>query len=329
MTGTSDTLTLHERQLRARAIRRQLSDINPNSTNRQEQSLFFLKLPAEIRFLIYQFLLSQICYSDRPFDNHYLSRLGRPGHTHHTKVHTAILLTCRLVYYEAHTIPMRSATHHPQYPDYADWLNYMTKQQGVDAYHLHDRPFSVDQHSFTRFFQPHLHWKRITWSLCKRDWPAAFSGDYKMIDELTETLAAIELPASCQEVNVEFDFGGEVPESRQLQARLCEKLGFGSAELSNEQKSIAQPGDSRQSAGLERTDGSRLSFDATHSKQYSWIGYKTRDWRSEGNVEFRTIRLCWRARVPERGYMSYDHMDCLNLSYCNKVRDIQEDRMEE
>lgn len=101
-----------ERQRRARAVRRALADITPSNSGLQEQSPFFTKLPAEIRFLIFQLLLSQTHDHNRPINIHSISPLYRPGHTYRTKVHTALLLTCRLVYYEAHSIPIRSATHH-------------------------------------------------------------------------------------------------------------------------------------------------------------------------------------------------------------------------
>ena len=328
-----------ERQRKARAIRRGLADITPSNSRLQEQSLLFSKLPAELRFSIFQLLLSQIHDHDRPINIHSISPLYRPGHTYRTKIHTAILLTCRLVYYEAHAIPIRSATHHFRHLGSTSWLyegdvwlHHMTKQRGADVYHLHDNLVALNRRNFTKFFLPHLHWKRVTWTICAYLWPPILAG-YREIDRLAETLAGIELPASCQEVNLEFEIREDVPEFReslQQQAELCQKIGVASGEAgpADGQTAVAQPGGLRP-AGLRRSDGSVLQIDATLSKRYTWIGSGQARWgtsaliREKETVKYRTIRLCWRARVPQREYTSYDDLDCLDLINCEDVRDIE------
>lgn len=340
MTEVQDTSYRHERQRKARAVRRRLAEIAPSNSHLQEQSLFFSSLPAEIRFMIFQLLLSQGHDHDRPINIHSISPLYRPGHTYRTKIHTAILLTCRLIYYEAHSIPIRSATHHFRHLGstswlYAGdvWLHHMTKQRGADVYHLHDNLVALNRGNFTKFFLPHLHWKRVTWTICAYLWPPILAG-YREIDRLAQTLASIELPASCQEVNIEFEIREDVPEFRaslQYQAELCQKIGAADGEIADGQTKVTRFDRGRQPAGLRRTDGSSLPFDATFSKQYTWIGSGQARWGTSAlisekeTVKYRTTRLCWRARVPQRDYMSYDHLDCLNLGHCQEVKGIEED----
>lgn len=327
----------HERQLKARATRRELAHVTPNNSNLQTQSLFFSKLPAELRYLIFQLLLSQRHDHARPIDIHSISPLYRPGHTHRTKSHTTILLTCRLVYFEARSIPARSATHHFRHLGSTSWLyqgdvwlHHITKQRGAEVYHLHDNLVTLNRPNFTKFFLPHLHWKRVTWTICAYLWPPILAG-YREIDRLAETLASIILPASCQEVNLEFEIREDVPEFReslQQQAELCQQIGIATSENDEGQVNIAQP------AGLKRSDGSVLHFDATYSKRYTWVGSGQARWgtstliNEKETVKYCTIRLCWRARVPRRDYMSYDYLDCLNLANCNEVEDIEEGNLD-
>lgn len=242
MTDLVQALDRHERQRRARAVRRKLAEITPDNSKLQEQSLLFSKLPAEIRFLVFQFLLSQTYDYNRPVDVHSVSPLYRPGHTHHTKIHTSILLTCRLVYCEAHSIPIRSATHHFRYmgrslPDKGDvWLHHMTKQRGAEVYHLHDDLAALEKRAFAKFFLPHLHWKRVTWTIYWNFWwPISGDRDYC---QLATTLADVDLPASCQEVNLEIELRGDAPELHEVlerQAELCRTIGMLSSQLPDEQ----------------------------------------------------------------------------------------------
>jgi hypothetical protein len=326
-----------ERQRKARAVRRGLADITPNNSRTQAQSIFFFKLPAEIRFLIFQVVLSQSYDYDRPINIHSISPLYRPGHAYRTRVDTAVLLTCRLVYYEAHVIPIRSATHHFRHLGSTSWLyegdvwlHHMTKQRGADLYHLHDNLVALNRRNFTKFLLPHLHWKRVTWTICAYLWPPILAG-YREIDRLAETLAGIELPTSCQEVNLEFEIREDVPEfqeSLQQQAEVCQKIGVAAVEGTEGQAESAQP------AGLKRIDGSVLEYDDTYSKRYTWIGSGQARWgtsaliRDKETVKYRTIRLCWRARVPRREYMSYDYINCLDLVNCEEVKGIEETRLE-
>ena len=322
-----------ERQRKARAIRRALVDITPSNSKLQTQALFFSKLPAEIRFLIFQLLLSQIHDYDRPINIHSISPLYRPGHTYRTKLHTEILRTCRLIYYEAHAIPIRSATHHFRHLGSTSWLyqgdvwlHHMTKQRGADVYHMHDNLVALDSRNFTKFLLPHLRWKRITWTICTYLWPPILAG-YREIDRLADTLAGIILPDSCQEVNLEFEAREDVPEFResiQQQAKLCQKIRVMTARKLTGQVPVSQ------AVGLAKSDGSILQFDAKNSKRYTWVGSGQARWgtsaliREKETVKYHTIRLCWRARVPEREYMSYDCINCLDLANCSEVFSLDE-----
>ncbi|KAF3049531.1 hypothetical protein E8E11_010055 [Didymella keratinophila] len=205
----------------------------------------------------------------------------------------------------------------------------MTKQRGADVYHLHDNLVALNRRNFTKFFLPHLRWKRVTWTICAYLWPPILAG-YREIDRLAGTLAAIELPASCQEVNLEFEIREDVPEFReslQQQVELCQKIGVRSAP--NALPGAVQAEGLEQPAGLKKVDGAILQFDTTYSKQYTWIGSGQARWgtsaliREKESVKYRTTRLCWRARVPRRDYMSYDHINCLDLTNCEEVKSIK------
>jgi hypothetical protein len=339
MTALPDTSDRHERQRKARAVRRALADITPRNSRPQDQSLFFSKLPAEIRYIVFQLLLSQRHDHERPVDFHSISPLYRPGHTYRTKIHTTVLLTCRLIYYEAHAIPIKSATHHFRHLGSTSWLyegdvwlHHMTKQRGADVYHLHDNLVALNRQNFTKFFLPHLHWKRVTWTICAYLWPPILAG-YREIDRLADTLAGIELPTSCQEVNLEFEIREDVPEFReslQQQAELCQKIGVADVQLNLVESEGSQP-----HAGLKKADGTVLQLDVSFSKIYTWIGSGQARWgtsaliREKETVQYRTIRLCWRARIPRRDYMSYDHMNCLDLTECEVVKGIEADKVED
>ena len=334
MTDLVQALDRHERQRRARAVRRKLAEITPDNSKLQEQSLLFSKLPAEIRFLVFQFLLSQTCDYNRPVGVYSVSPLYRPGHTHHTKIHTSLLLTCRLVYYEAHSIPIRSATHHFQDIggsfDKGDvWLHHMTKQRGAEVYHLHDSLAALEKRAFAKLFLPHLHWKRVTWTICWNvRWPN--SGDRDYYHQLATTLADIDLPASCQEVNLEIELREDAPKPHkdlERQAELCRKIGMLSSQLPDEQAITFCFALTQFYAGLRRTDGVILKLSLDYSKQYTWIGSNKGRWRllqGKDLVRYRTIRLCWRANTPRREYMSYDHLDCLDLATCEGIKGIEE-----
>jgi hypothetical protein len=342
MTALSVAPDRHERQRKARAVRRALAEITPSKSMLQTQSLFFSQLPAEIRFMVFQLLLSQTHDHERPVSFHSISPLYRPGHTHRTQIHTAILLTCRMVYYEAHAIPIKSATHHFRHLGSTSWLyegdvwlHHMTKQRGANVYHLHDNLVALNRRNFTKFFLPHLQWKRVTWTICAYLWPPILAG-YREIDRLAETLANIELPTSCQEVNLEFEIREDVPEFReslQQQANLCQKIGVSS--VPDAQSALTRPEGQQQPAGLKKADGTTLKFDASYSKRYTWIGSGQARWgtsaliREKETVKYRTIRLCWRVRVPRRDYMSYDYMDCLNLANCEEVKSIENENVDD
>lgn len=122
----------------------------------------------------------------------------------------------------------------------------------------------------------------------------------RAIEHLAETVAGLVLPESCQEVNIEFEMREDLLENSAAvreQANACRNLV------------------------LQKEGGSVLEVDRKYAVEYSWIGSKRPRWSTSAgtwgaavSLKYCTIRLCWRAKVPRREYMSYDRLDCLRLS---------------
>jgi hypothetical protein len=301
----------YDRQRHARAVRRELAAITPSTSHAQHQSLFFSKLPSELRSMIYQYVLCQEQDASRPIDVHSISPLFRPGHTQHTVLSTLILRTCRLVYYEAHRIPLQSFTHHFRYLGSTSWLyngriylHHMPSHLGAHMYHLHDNLVALNVSNFTKFFLPHLKWKRITWTICAYLWPPLLAG-HNQIDDLSTTLDRIVLPGSCHEVTIEIESREDL---RTTFVRIREQV-------------LKCRG-----LTLSRDNGTALQFDEDLSCQYVWSGSGQARWgtdvqtRESQSMSYHTVRLCWRSGVARREYVSYDRLDCLRLDRCAEVK---------
>jgi hypothetical protein len=294
----------YQRQRRGRELRRSLAAITPETSHQQTECLLFSKLPGEIRLQIYQLVLSQETDSTRPIDKHSISPLYRPGHTHRTQICTTLLLTCRLIYYEAKHIPLRSATHHFRYLGSTSWLytgshylQHITSQSGGQLYHLHDNLVALKKSNFEKFLLPHLHWRRISWTICAYLLPPLLA-ELRERTQLSSTLSTLTLPSSCQEVILEFETREDLlPDWPDLSSQVsaCKTLV------------------------LKRKDGSELGIDEKYCKKYVWKGSGQARWgtseqaRVEEEMSYHTERLCWRAKVPRREYMSYDFLDCLGV----------------
>ncbi|KAH7410418.1 hypothetical protein DE146DRAFT_354562 [Phaeosphaeria sp. MPI-PUGE-AT-0046c] len=299
----------YNRQRRARSIRRFLAQITPSTSHPQSQSLLLSAFPAEIRFLIFQYALSQTYDSSQPIDIHSISPLYRPSHTQHTTISTALLRTCRLIYYEAHKIPLRSATHHFRYLGNTSglftgdlWLHHMTSQRGEDVYHLHDHLIALNASTFSKFLLPHLLWKRITWSMCAYMWPPLLASN-REIEGLAKTLGKVMLPSSCREVTLEMETRQDLVErwsELMEQAEKCRELE------------------------LVRRDGENLVFDEKLAIQYTWVGSGQARWGPgvDAREDYKAIRLCWRIGGSRREYTSHDRLDCLGLEGCPEVRKV-------
>lgn len=290
----------YERHRVARAIRRDLANINLDNSNRQQQSPFYSMLPAELRFLIFQLVLSQQHDQSRPIDSHSWRPACRPGHTYHIMVDLNVLLTCRIVYFEAQSIPLRSATHHVQaYGSWHNrrdnWLYHITKQRGADLYHLHEYLLSLQTIDMSRFLLPQLKWRRITWTLWTR-----LSKLQNMDQTFTEAFTALVFPESCQEVTLELEFSDA--ESTQELQNVLEQLKV-----------------CRQIA-LTKADGTKMKLDNKYSVRYKWTSLSYARWpmiyseQRPRKIEYNAARFCWRTGVGRREYMSYDYLDCLNLT---------------
>lgn len=319
----SETLP-KERDIRkrhARSIRRSLSQITPSTSHSQSQCLLFSTLPAELRLLIFQLVLSQTHDPSHPIDNLSVISLNRPSHTCCITTSTALLLTCRLVYYEARFIPLRSATHHfrymPRLRKRDRWVQRMTPQSGAEVYHLHyslvESLGASTLEGFTNFLLPHLAWKRITWTVSAYTFPTYYwSGG--PIEQLAETLAEVVLPTSCCEVTLEMETREELGgwwEEFLEQAKKCRALD------------------------LVRKDGEKLVFDEDVAVQYMWLGIGQERFGAildaEGNwrSDYLTMRLCWRVRGSRREYTSCDRLDCLSLEGCTDIKKIMPLRWED
>ncbi|KAF1848231.1 uncharacterized protein K460DRAFT_334049 [Cucurbitaria berberidis CBS 394.84] len=305
----------YERQRKAREIRRALAAITPENSRPQRQSPLFSVLPAELRVLIFQFVLSQALDLARPLDIHCNSPLYRPGHTHHATLDISLLLTCRLVYCEAHTIPVRSATYHfghlsgasCLYNDSA-WLHHVTKQHGAELYHLHDNVISIRSNHVTKFLLPHLHWRKITWTVCGYLLTPRLYAEQTGFDSPANTLAGLTLPASCKEVTLEL-------ETRE--------------DLLDDWPQLLQQAKACQQVSLMRSDGTTLELDNRYVVRYKWVGsgqlqegIREDALLTKYTMVYHTIRLCWRAKLARREYMSYDRLDCLRLEGCAEVTEI-------
>ncbi len=242
------------RHLRAREIRRTLADIAPANSLSQTQCPLFAVLPGEIRFHIFTLALSQTSDASRRVDADPFNPIHRLGHTCGTTVDIPLLLTCRLIYYEARAIPLRSATHHtqslwnPPGVVWDNWLFHISKQRGQEMYHLHDTVISTCLEDFSKYLLCHLKWRRVTWTVC-----GVFEhfqlAEQEKLESLADTLTGLRLPESCEEVNLEL-------EMRQSPQHDSAKL----LEYAKACRDIS----------LERRNNSNLEFDDRYAVQYKW-----------------------------------------------------------
>jgi hypothetical protein len=292
----------YTRRRAARSLRRSLAAITPSTSHPQPSCPLFSKLPGEIRFQIYQLVLSQTHDPSRPIDAHSISPLYRPGHTSRTTINTNLLLTCKLVYYEAKHIPLRSSTHHFRYLGSTSWLytsshylHHLSQQSGSSLYHLHDNLVALKAANFTKFMLPHLGWRRVTWTICAYLLPPLLA-ELKERAQLATTLQSILLPETCMEVTLEFETREDLlPDWPDLSSQIAACRGL----------------------ALKRRDGVSLSIDDSFCKKYEWKGSGQARWGTseqamvKDSMTYHTERLVWRAKVPRREYMSYDFLDCL------------------
>ena len=75
----------------------------------QASSPFYTRLPAEVRLIIYEFALAQYCDRWQPYKR--TASYYRPGYSAPHKTDTAMLLTCRFAWLEAHHLTLKLATH--------------------------------------------------------------------------------------------------------------------------------------------------------------------------------------------------------------------------
>ncbi|ORY13233.1 hypothetical protein BCR34DRAFT_562273 [Clohesyomyces aquaticus] len=285
----------HPRATAARAIRRSLGEISPETSHPQTQSPLFSALPSEIRNMIFEFAICEIEDKSRSLSKYrgygkvYPVPYYRPGHFYETTIETALLRACRLIYYETQAIPMKSATHHicPDALRVVDHpLFHLPKRQAEILYHLHH---IVIQSWDLRLVS--LAWKKITWTF--RPTLFGFEQDLHRLLDGVSALREFTFPISCQEVNIEFEHQlVPVPQGEQ-EGPSKQKLVAACSEFS-----------------LTRSDGTGIPLD--HVLEYEWSSAQRHI--GDDPIKFNVIRLRWRSEVPPRKYAHLDHLDCLSCS---------------
>jgi hypothetical protein len=280
-----------------RALRRALALITPKDAHPQTQSPLLTVLPSEIRNSIFEYAVCQTIDDSKPVSA--TSHMHRPGHEYNAYIDTNLLRTCRLVYCETRTLPLQSATHHlyeePSESfnpfDWDHYLFHLSSQSGQNLYHLHVTKWS-SPFTFDAFLVPHLRWRKLTWTLCASEWShEAMKSDF----HVSKALAKAQFPKTCREVNLEYESLEKFPKQRKLLRKCARECG---------------------EIQLTRRDGSKLAHD--ESSEYIWKGTTWLPHRGDNHWEgdyveakYHVLRICWRANVPRREYMHYDHWDCL------------------
>jgi len=286
-----------ESQSNARALRRALTQITPGNSHPQTQSPLLTVLPSEIRNSIFEYAVCQTIDCSKPVSN--TSHTHRPGHEYDPHIDTALLRTCRLIYYETRTLPLQSVTHHlyeePSESfnplDWDHYLFHLSSQSGQSLHHLHVTKWS-SPFIFDIFLMPHLHWRKLTWTLCASEWAGEATKSHFRV---AEALSRAQFPDACREVTLEYESLEKFPEQRKLLRECAQEC---------------------KETQLTKRDGTKLDFD--DSSEHIWTGTTWLPHRGENHWEgdyaearYHIIRLCWRANVSRREYMHYDHWDCL------------------
>jgi hypothetical protein len=135
--------TVNSTAPKARQIRHQLKQINPSNSHAQLQSPLFSTLPPGIRNQIFRLAVSQYDDSTALYEQHENKWYNdaRYGIKFHISIHTDLLRTCRRVYYETRSIPMRSATHRLKLEYYGSedaisWFSRLTAKNVDELDHV-------------------------------------------------------------------------------------------------------------------------------------------------------------------------------------------------
>lgn len=94
--------------VQARSVRYALSQIEPSNCHPQRQCSLFYRIPAELRTLIFEFALAE--HDDTSTPLHSFGEDIRPGNIWEPRIYTDLCRTCKLIYYETSSIPLRGAT---------------------------------------------------------------------------------------------------------------------------------------------------------------------------------------------------------------------------
>jgi hypothetical protein len=134
---------------------------------------------------------------------------------------------------------------------------------------------------------PDLHWKRITWTFlgnnAYRSW---YIGQAESI--IPSWIQALVLPASCEELNLEFQYLWDRPTPLlyQMVTELCTGIR------------------------IRRADSTFLDPEPSSPVEYRW-NRLCKPPESRGTVRC-VRRIQWRSQVSQKEYMRYDQVDCLD-----------------
>ncbi|KAL5389167.1 hypothetical protein DPSP01_002481 [Paraphaeosphaeria sporulosa] len=181
----------------------------------------------------------------------------------------------------------------------------MSRQSGECLHHLHSTNWWLPD--FTKHLQPHLQWRKITWTILSSSWDFTNEWEtpkFSYAEKISTKLNEILFPDTCREVNLELEVLRKNPTHRRKLRAISDQF---------------------REIHLTRRDGSKIELDETYSMEYTWEGktWQPGDWEhGHGgyvSATYHTIRLCWRAREPEREYMHYDYWDCLRSQKIKRI----------
>lgn len=199
------------KQLATRETRHSLAKISPENSHGQLQSPLFGVLPPELRNEIFSLVCTQYEDRRRPFpDNAFYYR---PGHTAYKRVDTALLLTCRRIYYETKALPLRLATIEIYYPKHRGPpgfvmpnLSRYTRKNIDDFQHVHFfiqecwlRSHIINFWTNIPAFRP----KKLTFTIRYSDWSNWEGGEGPRLDlnGIKDSL----LPEGLEDLFMEFE----------------------------------------------------------------------------------------------------------------------------
>jgi hypothetical protein len=238
---------------KARQIRSQLKLIDPSNSHEQLQSPLFSKIPPEIRNQIFELAVSQhnnavdpFEYYDKAWNFLSLDLVAEPP----MKRYLDLLLTCRRIYYETRSIPMRSATHLitiEWYSKTTTWFSNLTAKNIDELNHVNLVLAVGSRQLFKLLSLPQCRPNRVTISII-RDRILAAPPRVEFLDhakKFSEHMVDIRFPDSVINCVIEFESWApnrEVMEtvSKEVEALIEERTGSDSCFMRTDGKSLVR-----------------------------------------------------------------------------------------